>query len=231
MADFNTHIFTATAVGAVYATVATKGLSIPTAPALLLAAATAVGGILPDIDLKASTPSRALFLVLGAVIAILGMLQHVTQFSVLELLALGAVLFVVVRFLLRALFHKFTVHRGSLHSLAASLMFGVATAVLCHRYWQQAADISWLVGAGVTLGCLTHLILDEVYSVDFTGTRVKRSFGSALKVVDTARWPGSLAVIAVTIVGLWMAPPVSVFIKRLQAVDPNWQSWFLALDF
>ncbi len=231
MADFNTHIFTATAVGAVYATVATKGLSIPTAPALLLAAATAVGGILPDIDLKASTPSRALFLVLGAMIAILGMLQHVPRFSVLELLALGAILFVVVRFLLRALFHKFTVHRGSLHSLAASLMFGVGTAVLCHRYWQQDADISWLVGTGVMLGCLTHLILDEIYSVDFTGARVKRSFGSALKVIDTARWPGSAAVIAVTIVGLWMAPPVSAFVKRLQTIDPNWQSWFLALDF
>jgi len=225
MADFNTHIFTATAVGAVYATVATKGLALETEPALLLAVMTAIGGVLPDIDLKASTPSKALFLVLGAVVAILCMIQHVNRFSVLELLVFGAVLFVAVRYVLWGAFHHFTVHRGSLHSVIASVMFGVGAVVLCHRGWSFAVDVSWLAGIGVFLGCITHLLLDEIYSVDFTGARLKRSFGSALKVVDLVRWPGSLLVIVVTIASFVLAPPAGPLLEALQTVDPNWRDW------
>jgi len=231
MADFNTHFFTATAVGAVYATVATKGLSLSMEPALLLAAMTAIGGVLPDIDLKDSTPSKALFLVLGAITALLVMMHNAARFSVLELLIIGSVLFIAVRYVLWALFHLLTVHRGSLHSLAASAMFGMCAVVLCHLGFGIDASLSWLSGIGVLLGSISHLVLDEIYSVDFSGARFKRSFGSALKVVDTARWPGSLAVITVTILCVWMAPPAEPLFKALQAVDTNWKVWVLQLNF
>lgn len=231
MADFNTHFFTATAVGAVYATVAAKGLTLNAEPALLLAAMTAIGGVLPDIDLKDSTPSKALFLVLGAMTALLVMMHNAARFSVLELLVMGAVLFISVRYVLWALFHQLTVHRGSLHSIAASAMFGMGAVVLCHLGFGTHPVISWLSGVGVLLGSITHLVLDELYSVDFSGVRIKRSFGSALKVIDTARWLGSFAVIAVTIVCVWLAPPAEPLFKALQAIDPNWEQWVLQLDF
>ena len=231
MADFNTHIFVATAVGAVYATVATKGLQLEVGPSLILASMTAIGGVLPDIDLKDSTPSKTLFLVLGALLALLGMLHNASRFSVLELLVIGAAIYIVVRYVLWGLFHQFTVHRGSLHSLAASFMFGTGAVALCYQVWQLDANTSWLAGAGVCLGCITHLALDEMYSVDFTGVRIKRSFGSALKVIDTVRWPGSVAVVGVTIFCLWCSPPAAPLIEALQGVDPNWRNWFLSLDF
>jgi len=227
MADFNTHFFVASAVGVVYATVATKALLLPTQPALLLAGMTAVGGILPDIDLKDSTPSKALFLVLGAIVATLWILQQVVHFSVVELLAIGALLFAGVRYPLWWLFHQFTVHRGSLHSLIACAMFGSCAAVLCYRGWGSSAVVSWLAGLAVSFGCLTHLFLDELYSVDFTGARIKRSFGSALKVFDRVRWPGSLAVAATTVAALWLAPPIGPLIEALQSVDPEWRGWVL----
>jgi len=174
MADFNTHIFVATAVGAVYATVATKGLQLETGPSLLLAAMTAIGGVLPDIDLKKSTPSKTLFLVLGALFALLGMVNYAASFSVLELLIIGTVIFVSVRYMLWGLFHQFTVHRGSLHSIAACAMFGTGAVALCYRVWVMDANTSWLAGVGVCIGCIAHLTLDEIYSVDFTGARMKR---------------------------------------------------------
>jgi len=231
MADFNTHFFTATAAGAVYATLATKGLALSTEPALLLAAMTAIGGVLPDIDLKESTPSKALFLVLGALAALLVMMNLAERFSVLELLIIGSVLFIAVRYILWALFHQLTVHRGSLHSLAAAAMFGMCAVVLCHKGFGAEPALCWLAGIGVLVGSITHLVLDEIYSVDFTGVRIKRSFGSALKVVDTVRWPGSLAVITVTIACVWMAPPAEPLLKALQAVDPHWESWILQINF
>jgi len=231
MADFNTHFFVATAVGAVYATVATKGLTLTTEPALLLAAVTAVGGVLPDIDLKESTPSRALFLVLGALAALFVMMHHAALFSVLELLLIGGVIFIGVRYMLWAIFHKITVHRGSLHSIAACVMFGMCTVVLCHSGFGVDATLSWLAGIGVFLGSITHLVLDEIYSVDFSGVRIKRSFGSALKVMDTARWPGSLAIILTTILCVWMAPSAGPLVKALQKVNPDWESWILQVNF
>lgn len=231
MADFNTHIFTATAVGAVYTTLATKGLQLDIGSSLLLAGMTSIGGVLPDIDLKDSTPSKALFLVLGAMLALLGMLHHASRFSVIELLIIGATIFLVVRYLLWGLFHQFTVHRGSLHSLAACAMFGIGAVALCHRVWAIDSNTSWLAGAGVCIGCITHLALDEIYSVDFTGVRIKRSFGSALKVIDTVRWPGSVAVISVTVLSLWLAPSARPLLEALQRIDPNWRNWVLSLNF
>ncbi len=231
MADFNTHFFTATAVGAVYATVVTKGLGLDTEPALLLAATTAIGGVLPDVDLKDSTPSKALFLVLGALVALFGMMHHVSRFSVMELLLIGISLFIAVRYVLWGIFHQFTVHRGSLHSIAATIMFGTLAVVLCYRVWGMSPQVSWLAGIGVSIGCITHLTLDELYSVDFTGVRIKRSFGSALKIIDTDRWLGSVAVVISTIFCLWLAPPAKPFVRTLQAVDPNWREWFLAISF
>jgi hypothetical protein len=38
----------------------------------------------------------------------------------------------------------------------------------------------WMAGA-ITVGCLTHLVLDECFSVDLRGQRLKRSFGTAVK--------------------------------------------------
>ena len=44
-------------------------------------------------------------------------------------------------------------------------------------------------GAAIA-GFMTHLILDELYSVDFRGVRLKKSFGTALKFWSTrGAWP------------------------------------------
>jgi hypothetical protein len=40
----------------------------------------------------------------------------------------------------------------------------------------------------VVAGFLTHLILDEIYSIDVHGVRLKKSFGTALKFYSTRGW-------------------------------------------
>jgi hypothetical protein len=44
---------------------------------------------------------------------------------------------------------------------------------------------------GVVLGFLSHLVLDEIYAVDWAGRsiRIKSSFGTALKLFGKERWP------------------------------------------
>ena len=38
-----------------------------------------------------------------------------------------------------------------------------------------------VMATAVILGFLSHLLLDEMFSVDLRGTRIKRSFGTAMK--------------------------------------------------
>ncbi len=62
------------------------------------------------------------------------------------------------------------------------------------------------------LGFLTHLILDEMYSVDVMDTRIKASFGTALKLIDTRHLGASLGMAAATVLVVLLAPPTKTFV-------------------
>jgi hypothetical protein len=53
---------------------------------------------------------------------------------------------------------------------------------------------------------VTHLVLDEVASVDLFGRQVKRSFGTALKPASLRAWPASLALLGLGVLLLGLAP-------------------------
>jgi len=222
MADFNTHVFTAAAAASFGATMCTKLLNLPVSVALLLTAGGAVGGILPDIDLKYSVPSKIMFSVLGCIAAIAWMFVRLDDFTVLELWFFGVTIFLIFRYLLWELFDQFTVHRGSLHSIAAAIMFGMLSAVFGTHVLLVSADISWLLAAFVVIGVLIHLTLDELFSVDFVGARVKRSFGSALKLLDFERLPASCFVLFISLVAWYWTPPVDEFVNRWKENHITW---------
>ena len=88
-------------------------------------------------------------------------------------------MFLFIRFVVAMWIKKVTTHRGMIHSipmaiLAGELVFFVVTGTVAQRLVKAAA---------LTIGFLSHLILDEVYSIDSTGAtlRIKKSFGTALK--------------------------------------------------
>ena len=85
----------------------------------------------------------------------------------------------LIRFGIGSWIKKITVHRGMIHSipmaiLAGELTFFLVTGTVPERFVKAAA---------LTVGYLSHLILDEIYSIDSTGRklRLKKSFGTALK--------------------------------------------------
>ncbi len=227
MADFNTHVFTAAAVASLGATVCTKLLDLPVTAALLLTAGGTVGGILPDIDLKYSVPSKIMFSVFGCIAAITWMFARLADFSVSELWVFAIVIFLLVRFPLWALFHQFTVHRGSLHSLAAALMFGLLSAVTGEHVLNVSSEISWLLAGFVVTGVIIHLLLDEIYSVDFVGARIKRSFGSALKLIDTERLVASCLILFVCLVAWFWTPPADGIVQIWKQSRISWQDLML----
>lgn len=219
MANFNTHITGAAAFSGLLSTMFLKAGFVSIPEAFVLAFGGMVGGILPDIDLKHSHPSKIVFTTLAVLIALTWVFSSNAALSVVELWIFGLALFLVIRYPVWAVFHRFTVHRGSLHSVAAALMFAVVSVVLAHRSFNQEAEFAWFVGLFIFIGCLFHLLLDELYSVDFTGVRIKRSFGSAMKIVDLDRLLPSSLIIFVTAVAWIYTPATGGLFKQLTASE------------
>ena len=68
--------------------------------------------------------------------------------------------------------------------------------------------MAWLDALFVFLGFVLHLTLDELYSVDFTDRKIKRSFGTALKLLDT-RKPEKATLLVSLVIVAWVFAPSS----------------------
>jgi len=227
MADFNTHILGATVVVSLGATCCTKLLDLGISDGLMLTMVGVVGGILPDIDLKQSQPSRVLFSLLGIVAALAGLFANIPDYSAFELWLGALLIYAFVRYPLWWLFHTTTTHRGALHSVAAALMVGVLIAAVSWQFLAVSALQSWLLGIFMTAGYLIHLTLDEIYSVDFSGVKIRRSFGSALKPMDFDKIPASCLILFITgLAWFWTAPYTEAWNEWL-FYHTDWQSRLL----
>ncbi len=83
--------------------------------------------------------------------------------------------------LLVPIFKRLTIHRGIFHSIPTALIYTFGVYLIFHHDHHFPIKSRLLIAAGAFAGVITHLILDEIYSIDFNGKkiRVKRSFGTA----------------------------------------------------
>lgn len=181
VADFKTHITGSTIVGAGYGYWGTfhQGMSIESG--LLAFGLCSVAGMLPDLDSHSGIPLRETSMFASAVVPML----MIERFRDLELsteaMALAAmVIYIGIRFFVVEIFRRYTVHRGMWHSLPAAASVGIL-AYLCMPSASESARVYKSVA--VVLGFLVHLVLDEIWSIDYRRGRfrLKRSFGTALK--------------------------------------------------
>lgn len=184
MAGFRTHITVSSALGVAYGGAAAEALGFPVETALLAAGLTGVGGMLPDLDSDSGVPVREMF-GLVAVVLPLTLVPRLLQLNVSPEGVLAALLFgyVGIRYLGSRVFKRFTVHRGMFHSLPAMLIAGL---VVYLGYHSPDRRLRLLLAGGVMVGFLSHLLLDELYSVDLRGVRVKlnKYAGTAVKFVS-----------------------------------------------
>jgi membrane-bound metal-dependent hydrolase YbcI (DUF457 family) len=206
LANFRTHLTGGAAVSAVAAFASYgQGLSGAAETQALFAVGTAAS-LVPDIDADDSTPLRAVFDIAGIVVGFLVAFAFAGRFRALELMFIWAGTWVLVRWPLRLVFARFTVHRGVWHSLLMALVMALGAGVAADLWLDLPAALAWLVAGFVLLGYVTHLVLDEVASVDLLGRQVKRSFGTALKPVSLRAWPASLALLALAALLVGLSP-------------------------
>ena len=221
MANFRTHMTVGVVASGLLSTVAMAAALVTPSEALVLTMAGAVGGILPDIDLEKSKQSGYIFGGLGVFFAFVTMFRYSQSLSIAELWLMWIGIFVLVRYVIWKGFHGFTVHRGVFHSLLASIVFGLVAVVLFSNLLHKTPTVSWMAGGFVTFGCLVHLLLDEMYSIDFGNNRVKRSFGTALKLFDYKNPLSAGALIGVGALAYMLTPASEDFFGLFNSPD-NW---------
>ncbi len=211
MANFQTHLN----VGIVVSAAATLGLItlgvVQSDQALPYFVLGVLGSMLPDIDSDTSKPVNAMFSVLGAGLAFVMTLPLIDRFQPLELTLIWGGVYLCVRYGFFEIFSRFTVHRGIWHSWLATAAVTLATTNMAFWLWRQSPEPAWFAGLMVGVGYLTHLCLDELYSVDLFNSRLKRSFGTALKPFSFNNPWSSLGMLAVVLVLAWLAPPVDLW--------------------
>ena len=187
MAGFKTHITVSSLLGVGYGGVACFMYGVPWPTCALAGGLCGVSGMLPDIDSDSSTPQRESMAFASAAVPmmLLHRFQHWGMSHEMILLA-GAAVYLLIRFGAAALLRLYTVHRGMFHSIPAAVVFGEVSFLLAAG---DELSLRIYIGAAVTLGYLTHLVLDEIWAVDWShGLRLKSSFGTALKLFGHGTW-------------------------------------------
>lgn len=181
MAGFRTHITVSTACGAAYGWYGATQMGLPLPVCLLAGGLCSVSGTLPDLDSDSGVPARETKNFAAAVIPMLAFHRlHLHGLSVEQMVIAGAPLYLFIRFGLGSLLHRITVHRGMFHSIPALLIAAMIAFLICDT---GLTTVRFYKAGGVALGFFSHLLLDELWSVNLShrGPLVKKSFGSAIK--------------------------------------------------
>jgi hypothetical protein len=209
MASYRGHLALSTALGSAYGSLGAWCLGLDWGPTFLGAGLTALGGLLPDLDSDTGVPVRELFGIAAATLPwLLFRRLRTLGFTFEERVVLSAGFYLIIRFGLSSLFKRCTVHRGMFHSLPALLIAGLAVFLTYHNpeLKQDALRVRLFVAGGLMAGYLSHLVLDELTSVDFSGgtVRLSKYAGSALKFYSTS-WPATLITYAILAGLLYLA--------------------------
>jgi membrane-bound metal-dependent hydrolase YbcI (DUF457 family) len=227
MAGFKTHITVSTVLGVGYGA-AGAYMGLPWESAVIAGGLCGIGGMMPDIDSDSGVPYRESMCFAAAIIPMLLLSRFAElglNYEQMVLAAGGS--YVFVRFGIGNLLKKYTVHRGMFHSIPAAMIFAglvflfSASANLQLRYFKSA---------GMFLGVMSHLTLDEIYAVEWKGGRwrFKKSFGTALKLWGDSRW-GNFSTYAKLVLVAMMIMSEPMVMERygrpspLELADSMWQ--------
>lgn len=188
MAGFRTHITTSTVLGFGYGFGAFSCFDVPWESCVLAGGLCGVSGMLPDLDSGPGKPLRESLAFAAAVIPMLlfDRARHLGMSNESMALA-GSAIYLGIRFGVGWLLRRYTVHRGMFHSLPAAIIAGELAFLVCTS---GGLNLRFYKAGAVVAGFMSHLILDEIWSVEIRGigVGVKKSFGTAVKLWGDSMW-------------------------------------------
>lgn len=202
---FRVHITGSSIAGAGYGLAAWYVGDLPPMTCALGAGLCTAAGMLPDLDSGPGIPLRESVAFAAAVVPL--MLVHRFQQAGMPLEAIilaGAALYLAIRFGLDWLLKNYSYHRGMFHSLPAAAVAGQVTYL---AFGTEEPLRRYFVSSAVVLGFLTHLVLDEIWSVrqGMFGPKFKKSFGTALKFHGPVMWSNIVTYVLAILLGVLAA--------------------------
>ena len=215
MAAYREHITVSGILGVAYAAAAVFLFGYSVIQATIVAVITWVAGMLPDLDSESGRPIRELSGLIAAFAPLL-LLQHAQDAGVRgDRAMLFAILaYAAVKYGGAFLLGKLTVHRGMFHSIPALL---IASEFMFLTYYSDEIRVRLLMAVGVGIGFLSHLVLDEMYSVQWDGMKVRlaKSSGSAMKFFGPEALPNGVTM------GLLLCLTYATLVKADIVRDPG----------
>jgi LexA-binding, inner membrane-associated putative hydrolase len=192
MPGFKIHISASTALGFAYGGAALVVYKQPLETCLLATGLCSVSGMLPDLDSGPGRPLRESVTFAAAVVPMLliDRFKHMNMSHDAMVLA-GGLIYLSIRFGMAWVLRHYSVHRGMFHSLPTALIFAELAFLLCSS---GGLALRFYEAGAVMVGFLSHLILDEIWSVEWKGLRphLKYTFGTAFKAWGPCLWSNAL---------------------------------------
>ncbi len=214
MANFQTHVTFSSLVGAGYAAAGCFHYGLPGPTCALAGGLCAVAGILPDLDSDESIPLREITGLAAALVPIM-LVHRLGQFALSRegMILCCAGIYLAVRFGGAELLRALSEHRGMFHSLPAALIFGE----LAFLTTVGPMPLRLFEAGGVTLGYVSHLFLDELYSLRFARGHLRpaRTLGSAMKLFGRD-WLANLTTYALLGAVTYVAVKEPVWTRKIE---------------
>ncbi len=220
MAGFKTHVTVSSLLGCGYAGAGVV-YGLPLDTAVLGGALCGFSGMLPDLDSDYGTPLRETMCFAAATVPML--LLHRFQSLGLrpdEMALLGISVYLFMRFGITNMIRKYTVHRGMFHSIPAGLIFAGFAFLICGG--TDNLNIRYFKAGAVLAGFMSHLLLDEIYSVEWRSGawRLKKSSGTAFKLWGDDGWANFTTYAKLLVVGGMILGEPSVM-QQIESRNPE----------
>jgi hypothetical protein len=221
MAGFRMHVTTSALLGCGYAGVGHFGYGVPLDTSIVAGAMCGFSGMLPDIDSDYGVPLRETMAFTAAILPMMLVGHFQSLLLSHDAMVLAAVsMYLFVRFGITNIIRKYTVHRGMFHSIPACLIFAGLAFLMCAT--APTLAIRCYKSGGVVAGFMSHLVLDEIYAIEWKGGRwrFKKSFGTAIKFWGDDGWSNFTTYAKLAIVVMFILGEPTV-IQHLEARHPE----------
>ena len=183
-----------------------------------------LSGLLPDLDSPSGIELKSFTGILGVLGALtvwmeIGQIDPPPVFEIHLWAMVGT--FLMIRHGLKRIMGHLTVHRGISHSIPTLAVWAELTYL---HYPSNDHAVRLMMGAAVALGFMSHLLLDEICSVDLKGARINKAFGTAIKFWAPSIW-STLAIYALLSALTWQVVrewPDDPFGAREHIHAPEW---------
>lgn len=232
MGNYRQHITFAGVLGGIYGVAAYFVAGVHWLYGSVAILFTTLSGLLPDLDSASGVEMRGFTGILGVLVALAvwHKMGRVDPPPAFEFHLWAVVLaYLAVRHGIRRFMTKITVHRGISHSLPTCAVWGA----LAYLYYPtDHPSLRLVMAVAVMLGFFSHLLLDEICSVDLHGARVNKAFGTAIKLWAPSIWStiamyALLSYLTWRVMDLWpegpftFEPPLPPAIPELPIPQPK----------